>query len=111
MVLKYYDNEVVAKIIDGEGIYKIGLGAESLKMTNEELEALANQKYNEMKYNEANPPLPTTEELRQKEYLAKGLTTDKLIVTLWEKVVEGRPEEADKIQSERIAIKEQFPKK
>ena len=53
----------------------------------------------------------TTDELRQKEYLAKGLTPDKLIVALWEKVVEGRPEEADKIQAERIAIKQQIPKK
>ena len=76
----------------------------------EATEELAIQKYNEIKYKEANPPLPTTEELRRKEYLAKGLTPDKLIVALWEKVVEGRPEEADKIQAERIAIKDKYPK-
>ena len=77
----------------------------------EATEELAIQKYNEIKYREANPLPPTTEELRQKEYLAKGLTPEKLIIALWEKVVEGRPEEADKIQAERIAIKQQIPKK
>ena len=56
-------------------------------------------------------PSPTYQEWRAKEYLAKGLTPDKLIVALWEKVVENRPEEADKIQVERVAIKEQIPKK
>ena len=111
MELKKYDTEIIAKFRDDKGTYKIGLGSESLKMTDEELEALATQKYNEIKYREANPLPPTYQELRAKEYLAKGLTTDKLIIALWEKVVENRPEEADKIQAERIAIKQQIPKK
>ena len=77
----------------------------------EATEELAIQKYNEIKYKEANPLPPTYQELRAKEFLEKGLTTEKLIIALWEKVVEGRPEEADKIQAERITIKEQIPKK
>lgn len=76
----------------------------------EATEELAIKKYNEIKYREANPLPPSYKELRAKEYLAKGLTPDKLIVALWEKVVEGRPEEADKIQAERIAVKDKFPK-
>ena len=77
----------------------------------EATEELAIQKYNEIKYKEANPLPPTYQELRAKEFLEKGLTTEKLIIALWEKVVGGRPEEADKIQLERITIKEQIQKK
>jgi len=43
---------------------------------------------------------------REKKYPKK----DDLIVAMWEMLVEGKAEEADKIQAIRQAIKEQFPK-
>lgn len=49
-------------------------------------------------------------ELRAKEYLAKGLTTDKLIVALWEAVIEGRFESAQELQRLREAVKAKYPK-
>ena len=52
----------------------------------------------------------TVEEKRKAEYLEKGLTPEKLIIALWEKVVEGRSEEADKLQAERQKVKEKYPK-
>ena len=50
------------------------------------------------------------EEKRKAEYIAKCLTPEKLIIALWEKVVEGRSEEADKLQAERQKVKEKYPK-
>lgn len=52
-----------------------------------------------------NPP-KTVDELRQAAYPPK----DELIVALWEKVVEGRPESADALQIERLKVKENIPK-
>jgi signal recognition particle subunit SEC65 len=43
---------------------------------------------------------------REKKYPKR----DDLIVAMWEMLVEGKTEEADKIQEIRKAIKEQFPK-
>lgn len=43
---------------------------------------------------------------REKKYPKK----EDLIVAMWEMLVEGKTEEADKIQAIRQAIKEQFPK-
>ena len=37
-------------------------------------------------------------------------TTDELIVALWEKVMENRPESADKLQTLRESVKQQIPK-
>jgi len=103
--------EIIAKFKDDFGnIYKIGLGIESLNKTDKELEELATAKYNEIKYREANPPKPTYVELRQKEYIAKGVTEDKMIVALWEKVVENRNQSANDLQTIREQIKTKFPK-
>lgn len=52
-------------------------------------------------------PEPTYEEKRRAEYPS----TDELVVALWEKVIEGRPETADVLQADRKAIKEKYPKK
>ena len=49
-------------------------------------------------------------ENRAKEYEKQGLTADKMIIALWEKVVENRPESADTIQAKRTEIKAKYPK-
>ena len=49
-------------------------------------------------------------EKRLAEYEKQGITTDKLIVALWEKVVENRPETATELQTAREAIKTLIPK-
>lgn len=36
--------------------------------------------------------------------------TDEMIIALWEKVIEGRPEEADRLQAIRNQIKAKYPK-
>ena len=102
-----HSQTIIAKMKDESGnIFKIDLGVNSLTKTDAELEQLALEKYTAIKEREANPPAPTYEELRAKEYPS----TDKLVVALWEKVVEGRPEEADKLQAERLAVKQKYPK-
>jgi hypothetical protein len=50
------------------------------------------------------------ERSRKDAYLAEGITTEILIVALWERAVEGRPEAADAIQVKRESIKPQYPK-
>lgn len=55
-------------------------------------------------------PEETYREKRLKEYLKEGLTSDAMIVALWEKVVENRPEESNAIQLKREEIKIKFPK-
>ena len=55
---------------------------------------------------EAMKPIPTYEDLRRAEYPP----TDELIIALWEKVVEGRPESATILQAKREAVKIKFPK-
>lgn len=49
---------------------------------------------------------PTYAELRAKEYPS----TDELIIALWEKVIEGRPETAATLQATREIIKVKYPK-
>lgn len=72
----------------------------------EATEELAIEKYNGIKYREANPPPPTYQELRAKEYPS----TDELIVALWELIVEKRPETANELQAKREAVKQKYPK-
>lgn len=48
---------------------------------------------------------------RRKEYLALGITNDKMIVDLWERVVENRPEASNATQALRETVKQKFPKK
>lgn len=47
---------------------------------------------------------------RRNAYFNAGISTDDLIVALWEKTFEGGTA-ADEIQAKRIEIKERFPKK
>jgi hypothetical protein len=54
----------------------------------------------------APPPVPTYAEQRAKEYPS----ADALIVALWERIVEGRPEASVAIQAQRAAIKAKYPK-
>ncbi len=110
MELIRYSTEVIAKFIDETGIHKIGLGLDSLNKTDAELEALALTKYNEIKYLEQNPPAPSYQVLREKEYLSQGITEKEMIVALWEKVIENRPQAANDLQAKREQIKTKYPK-
>lgn len=42
---------------------------------------------------------------RREAYLQQGITTDEMIVALWERVVEGRSETSDELQHLREVIK------
>jgi hypothetical protein len=64
---------------------------------------------------ENNPqwPLPDTRpaaERRLDEYNKRGATEAALTVALWEKLVEGRPAEAERLQAIREQVKAEFPK-
>lgn len=102
MIIEQHTNNSVDgfRIIDEEGVYFYDVQTEQ--------EAI--DKYNIDKEREANPPEQSLEEKRKKEYFERGLTPEKLIIALWEKVVEGRSEEADKLQAERVKVKEKYPK-
>lgn len=54
----------------------------------------------------APPPVPTYAELRAREYPS----TEALVVALWEREVEGRPEAAERLQEQRSAVKAKYPK-
>jgi hypothetical protein len=54
--------------------------------------------------------VPVVAETRKAEYVKQGITTDALIVALWEKVVEGRPGAAEAIQAVRESVKLTIPK-
>ncbi len=102
-----YDSDIIGHITEDSGnIYKIGLGIENKNKTNKELEELILLKYNELKYRDANPSPPSFQVLRQKEYPS----TNEMIVALWEDLVEGRPDEKNKLQTKREAIKLKYPK-
>jgi len=101
-------DEVTVNFISEEGHITIGLGKDESKDDAIIVTALA--KYDEILYNKANPPKPSYIELRQKEYLAQGATIDKMIVALWEKVVENRNQSANDLQTIREQIKTKFPK-
>ncbi|MCK5615450.1 hypothetical protein KAR91_77015 [Candidatus Pacearchaeota archaeon] len=47
---------------------------------------------------------------RETEYIKEGCTEKELIVALWEKVVENRPESADALEVKRQAVKERIIK-
>ena len=99
---------MVAKCQDEKGIYKIGLGI--IELADEELQPIAQIKYEAIKLREANPSLPTYQELRAKEYLAQGITIDKMVIAIWERVVENRPEASNLLQAKREAVKAKIPK-
>lgn len=54
----------------------------------------------------AHDPSPSDADLRAKEYPS----TVALVVALWERVVEGRPEASDALQTQREAVKDKYPK-
>lgn len=47
---------------------------------------------------------------REDDYPRSGSTEKAMIVALWEKVVENRPQAADALQVKRDAVKGKFPK-
>lgn len=50
------------------------------------------------------------EQARSEEYAKQGITADAMIVAMWEKLVENRPESADAIQAKRAEVKLKHPK-
>lgn len=46
---------------------------------------------------------------RQQAYIERGVTVEAMVIALWERVVEGRPEASDALQSIRETIKAEFP--
>ena len=58
-------------------------------------------------------PVKSVDQLRQEAYQAAGLTTEKMSVAMWEKMIEGRPDAETGIadmQAARANIKAQVPK-
>ncbi|MFA5803659.1 MAG: hypothetical protein WC879_03355 [Melioribacteraceae bacterium] len=105
-----YTTEVIAKFKDEDGtIYKIGLGTDSLTKTDSELKILAQQKFDEIKFREANPLPPTVQELRKKE-LDIVSPIDEMVIAIWERIVENRPEASNLIQQKREIVKLKIPK-
>jgi hypothetical protein len=49
-------------------------------------------------------------EQRRKEYFTQECTLDKMVIALWEKLVEGRTDSVDDIQAKRVKIKQENPK-
>ena len=47
---------------------------------------------------------------RKDEYEKRGVTTEAMVVALWEKIVENRPEKAEELQVIRNEVKQQIPK-
>lgn len=59
------------------------------------------------------PPVKTVDAVRQESYQEAGITTSKMVVAMWEKVVEGRPDSEtgiDVMQAARTLIKTNNPK-
>lgn len=55
-------------------------------------------------------PVKSLAERRQAEYVKQGASTDALVVALWEKIVEDRPESAAALQAIRAQVKLDIPK-
>ena len=53
---------------------------------------------------------PTVQELREKEYLAQGITEKEMIVAVYEDLYEGRPEARIALQAKRMIVKDKIPK-
>lgn len=47
---------------------------------------------------------------RQALYAERGITESAMIVSLWERIVENRPESSDALQLARLGVKQQIPK-
>jgi hypothetical protein len=76
-----------------------GMYAFGASMTTEQLQQIADI---------LNPP--DYAELRRREYIKRGCTVDALTVLLWEQIIEGRPETATALQTERVKVKNKYPK-
>lgn len=48
--------------------------------------------------------------LREAEFNKRGITPDKMIISLWERIVENRPESSDALEIIRQQIKQEIPK-
>ena len=46
---------------------------------------------------------------RRAAYLEQGITVENLVLALWERMVEGKPEASENLQALREAIHQQFP--
>lgn len=47
---------------------------------------------------------------RENEYKIRGVTEKAMLVALWEKIVENRDEEANRLQAIRLQVKQECPK-
>jgi hypothetical protein len=55
-------------------------------------------------------PVKTYTQLRQEEYMKRGVTIEALSVALWEKYIEDRPDAATSLQAIREEVKTLYPK-
>lgn len=46
---------------------------------------------------------------REKAYVERGVTVEAMVIALWERVVEGRPEASEALQAIREGVKAEFP--
>jgi len=47
---------------------------------------------------------------RADDYHGDGITIDAMVVAIWERIIEGRPENSDALQVKRLAVKARIPK-
>lgn len=85
-----YDANVIAKFIEQDGtIYKIGLGIENTTKTDAELTALAEQKYNDLKTQQAAPIVLTTKEILNEAYLKELGTVEDQLEMIYNDMLNG----------------------
>lgn len=89
-----------------QDIYRITEDSGCVYDVNGATEQLAIEKYNAIKFREANPTPPSYQELRKKEYPSIG----DMVIALWEWQVEGRNEAKNILQIKREAVKLKYPK-
>jgi hypothetical protein len=63
-----------------------------------------------MAYSAASGAAAWLADIRKQEYESLGVSTDKMIVAMWEMIVENRPEAMNALQAKRQAIKNKHPK-
>lgn len=52
---------------------------------------------------------PSKEAQRTTRYMEVGATPDQMVIALWEKIMENRPQAADAMQSIRQQVKQEIP--
>lgn len=96
-------NEVVAKIKDENGdLYNVGLGKESINLSEQELIEIAKKTFLEIKYIESNPFPPDYKVLRAKEYPP---IEEQLDLIYWDKI-----NGTNNWEKAILAVKEKYPK-